>query len=316
MKYNKYTFNRPARNYSSWLKVAAMSGVVALSLGSSSVPATAAVPPAVRELWPGQRVLMLLPLGLGEGWNSTDAVGAAVLPEARQRLHSVLQSTGKFSVIEGHRFSPLLMRAVQERRVTQEQVNTLLKDTTLGNARIVLSKISFEQPPFIADFRLEEVRAGGTPLKPTVQMQVSARLYELGGQTAANTVVVTSKSVGGGKDDVDRMLMAAQDAFTQATLQLLTPPDDSIVLPRAAVTPVKGKGQAPAQAVPPVTPVPPAPVAVPIPPVQPPAPNVKLPGDVPIAGASTRGGGSTVPQLPAPEPPLGIAVPDAPAVAQ
>jgi hypothetical protein len=297
-----------------WGKITALTVAGALTVaiaspfGTSAVPSAAAAPVAVRELWAGQRVLMLLPLGLGEGWNSTDAVGAAVLPEAGQRLRSILEGTGKFSVIEGHKFSPILMRAVQERRITKAQLDALLADTTLGNARIVLSKIGFENAPFIADFRLEEVRAGGTKSKPTVQMQVSARLYELGGQTASNTVVVTSKAVSGGKNDLERMLLAAQDAFAQATAQLLTPPSDTIVLPRATPEP-KGK-----------KPVPPAPVMTPVSPpveptpVQPPAPSVTLPGDVSITGASDRGS-SGVPQLPAPEPPLGIAVPDAPTVA-
>ena len=318
MQYNKHTLKRPGQISINWLKNIAMTGVVASSLLSSSLPATAAVPVAVRELWAGQRVLMLLPLGLGEGWNSTEAVSNAILPESGQILRGVLQRTDKFSVIEGHRFSPLLMRAVQERRVTQEQVNTLLKETTLGNARIVLSKIGFDQPPFIADFRLEEVRAGGTSTKPTVQVQVSARLYELGGQAGNNTVIVTSKAMAGGRNDVDRILLAARDAFAQAAAQLLTPPDDNaIILPRAAGPaagkPSKGKGNAPARPVPATTPLPPAPVS---PPSRPVAPGVPLPGDVPMAGASSRGGDNSVPQLPAPEPPLGVAVPDAPTVAQ
>ena len=308
MNFSHHTFKRPGRTYGNWIHVALLSAAVAAPCAISSSPAQAATPIPVRELWPGQRELMVLPLGLGEGWNLTPTVSAAVLPGAERRLHNVLRETGKFSVIEAHQFNPILMRAVQERRITQEQLDALVNDTSLGNARIVLSKMGFGQPPFIADFRLEEVRPGGTKLKPTVQVQVSARLYELGGQTASNTVVVTSKSVSGGEGDVDRVLMASANAFAQAIAQLLTPPDDTITLPRAeapAATPVK-----PASA---VAPVPPAPVVRPVPPVVRPTPGVVLPGDVPIEGASSRGG-SSLPQLPAPTPPLGISVPDSPSV--
>ncbi|HVF10763.1 MAG TPA: hypothetical protein VNA16_08170, partial [Abditibacteriaceae bacterium] len=112
-----------------------------------------------------------------------------------------------------------------------------------------------------------------------------------------------------GEDDVDRILMAATDAFAQAVAQLLAPADDTITLPRvAAPTPGTKKPVRPA---PVVSPIPPK--VEPVPPLVAP-PTVTLPGGAPIAGSSSHGS-TSVPQLPAPTPPLGISVPDAPSVA-
>ena len=40
--------------------------------------------------------------------------------------------------------------------------------------------------------------------------------------------------------------------------------------------------------------------------------GIALPGDVPISGASTRGSSTSVPQVPASQPPLGVNAPDRP----
>ena len=94
-------------------------GARALMLACAlSAPLAAAVGPAQAaprkttgiEPWPGQRVLLLMPLTLGQGFNADQAFGRAILPQAEAALFEELQKTGKFSVVRAHRFSPLIQR--------------------------------------------------------------------------------------------------------------------------------------------------------------------------------------------------------------
>jgi hypothetical protein len=257
------------------------------------------------EAWRGQRVLLLLPLELGEGFNVDRAFGQALLPDAEQSLQALLQATGKFSVMEPHRFNPVLQRAQVERAITATEFTTLVTAPTLENARLVLSKLSFDRPPMIAQFFVEEIRLSGTPAKTSVQAQVSGRLYELGNPVALKTTVITSNSVTG-RNVTTSTLVAMTDAFRRSTAEFVAPIEEiQLALPEPVVptpTPV-----APPVVAPPV-------VAPPV--VAPPVSggnNVTLPGDVSILGSSSRGVLTNgVPQLPSATPPLGINVPNAP----
>ncbi|HEX8832831.1 MAG TPA: hypothetical protein VF719_01460 [Abditibacteriaceae bacterium] len=249
------------------------------------------------EPWRGQRVLLLLPLQLGEGWNVDRAFGTALLPDAEQALQDMLQKTGKFSVIEPHRFNPILQRATQEKRITTDQLTTLVTTPTLENARIVLSKIAFDQPPMIAQFVLEEMRFSGADKNAKVQLQVSGRLYELGNPVAIKSTVITSNAQNASRVSVGT-LAAANDAFARSIAEFVAPIPEIQVVPPAPVAPT------PVVTPTPVVPVPVVPVA--------PVVTVPLPGDVAIAGSSSRNPSDLVPQLPAPMPPLGINVPNSP----
>ncbi|MDQ3814002.1 MAG: hypothetical protein M3347_08625, partial [Armatimonadota bacterium] len=140
--------------------LAGASMIVALTV---ALPATRAVAEQnvvpVLESWPGYRVVMLLPLRVGEGWNADPAYNNLILAQAENRLRTAMTATKKFSVIQPYRFSPLFQRAVIEKRLTQDQVNQLVENPTVENAAGVLEKLGFDYPPLIADFRLEEVRA-------------------------------------------------------------------------------------------------------------------------------------------------------------
>ncbi|MDF2439362.1 MAG: hypothetical protein JWN98_346 [Abditibacteriota bacterium] len=261
------------------------------------------------EPWQGRRVLLLLPLQLGEGFNADRNFGQAILSRAESLLQQQLQATGKFSVIQAHRFSPLIQRGLQEKRLTQAQVDDYLKAQTLENANTFLGQFVFERPAMIADFRLEEVRSISDPKRPSVQVQVSGRLYEAGNPIAVKSPVFTSEPARTGQNNIERFLGAADNAFMQAAMEMVAPLED-IQLPAAEPTPVAA--DAPAATPGTATPAPAAPNAV-APSAAGSAPSgVTLPGDRPITGASGSGTGA-VPQLPPAQPPLGLTVPNAPA---
>ncbi|HEX8550156.1 MAG TPA: hypothetical protein VF681_01240 [Abditibacteriaceae bacterium] len=252
------------------------------------------------EPWRGQRVLLLLPLQLGEAFNVDRAFGQAILPAAEQNLQAMLQKTGKFSVIQAHRFNPVLQRALVERRITNDQLTALVNTPNLENARAVLGKITFDQTPMIAQFILEEVRLGGTAKSTSVQAQVTGRLYELDNPVAYKSTVVTSNPQRGANVTA-ASVAAMNDSFARSIEEFVAPiPEIQLALPvaPAPVTPT----------VPAVTPVPVQPVA----PVSTPA--VPSSGGESLIGSSTRTPSSGVPQLPAASPPLGINVPNAPTV--
>jgi hypothetical protein len=256
------------------------------------------------ESWRGQRVLLLLPLQLGEAFNVDRAFGEALLPDAEQSLQAMLQKTGKFSVMEAHRFNPVLQRALVEKAITNDQLTNLIKTPSLENARTVLSKISFDRPPLIAQFIVEELRLGGTAKNTSVQAQVSGRLYELGNPVAIKSTVITSGSQSGGSV-TSSTLAAMNDSFRRSVVEFVAPIEEiQLVLPEPSA-PVKAP-----------VPVAPAPVALPEPVVVPAPPRGDvslLTGGTPMAGASSRGPiGNGVPQLPSATPPLGINVPNVP----
>jgi hypothetical protein len=245
----------------------------ALTAFAPAPSAHAAKRPALLEAWPGQRVLFLLPIQLGEGFNVDRAFGQALLPRASESLQHILQNTGKFSVVEAHRFNPILQRALTERRITNDELTNLINEPTKENVRLVFSKIDFDQPPMFAEFTLEEVRLSGTQKDTQVQTQISGRLYELANPVALKSTVITSNSFKAPRVS-QATLLAANDVFAQTAAEFTRPIDEiQIELPEAPA-PVEPEPVAAA------TPAPPAPVVV---------NGITLPGDVPIQGSSTRG---------------------------
>jgi len=141
-------------------------GMIVSLAGAATVAGAARKAPApVLEVWPGQRVVMLLPLKLGEGWNADPALDDAILGQAEYQLRMALLATRKFSVIQPYRFSPILQRAVQDRRITQPELDSLVENPSVETATVVLEKLGFDRKPMIADFTLEEVRVT-VPPKP------------------------------------------------------------------------------------------------------------------------------------------------------
>jgi hypothetical protein len=277
----------------------------------------------VIEPWSGRRVLLLLPLKLGPGFNADQAFGQAILSRTETELQEELSETGKFSVIRAHRFSPLIQRGLQEKRLTEAQAQATINNplvepgqaapppATVETATTFLQQFTFDQVPMIAEFFLEEVRASGTGNRTSVQAQVAGRLYEVGNPVALKAPVVRSDAFSRGRNNIERYQGAARNAFAQIADEFTAPLEDvqlPMVTPAPAPVALTPEPEVPAATMP--EPVAPAPLAG--------AggnANTPLPGDVSIAGASSRTSGTAggVPQLPSATPPLGIAVPNAPA---
>lgn len=209
----------------------------------------AAPPPELfkREPWPEQRVVLLLPLTLGPGWNLEKDKAPLILPNAEQKLQQALQRTGKFSTTQLHRYNPIFLRGMQEKTLTREQVKALIASPSLEAVQGALSKMEFDQPPLIAEFSMEEITTeAGNPI-PSVRAQVTGKLYEANDPIAVKTVVVTSdpqplyyarpstdkkdkRTVYVRRSAGDRIIMAADNAFNQIAREFVKPLDD-ITLP-------------------------------------------------------------------------------------
>jgi len=269
--------------------------------------------PEMLEAWPGQRVVLLLPLQIAEGAKIDALLGRAILPAASESLRKALMATGKFSVILPYRFNPILSRAVQEGRISRAELTALVNTPTLESGRAVMAKLdrTFDQSTFIGQFSLEELRFSGTTKDPRSQVQVSGRLYEVDGAGAANTALVTSDTFGG-NHITNSVLSAAGDAFARAAKEFTRPLAESILIAGAGLSgpgAVPDKTPAPNPA-PVKNPATPDPAEWPLPGNFPPADNVPVPDTKPATtGGATGGARDIVPKLPAPEPPLDINVP-------
>ena len=221
------------------------------------VPATETL--VGRAPWPAQRVLILLPLQFGPGWNLDRAKAALLMPIAEQRLQQALQRTGKFSTSQVHRYNPIFLRRIKDRPLTaeeklrtpgeeevlltREQFDALVANPTLKGVQDALASLRFDQAPLIAQFSMEEVSTQlGSP-SPIVMAQVTGQLYEYNNPIAIKTVVVTSDPVPlyvprkVGKKNLmvrrsasDRILVAADNSFVQIAREFVKPVDD-IILP-------------------------------------------------------------------------------------
>lgn len=250
------------------------------------------------QIWPGRRVLLVLPLGVSETWNSDPALGRAIVPLAQPQLQRALINTGKFSVTLPYRFDPVLRRGLTEKRVAENDINALLATPSLATSRPVIDKLVFDQPVMTTEVKLEEVRIGGTAKLPTVQLQVSGRLYEQGNPNPVKSITVTSDPARG-RTPSDRLVAAAAQAFQLIAAEFVEPPPAFDLPAPIAPTPTPGAA-APVRPATPATPSV-APVA--------PAPAVTAPNRL-----SPELGAPFVPQLPAAQPPLGIRAGEDPTV--
>ena len=227
------------------------------------------------EVWPGRRVVLLLPLQLSDKWNADALWGQRLLAPSEHRLRRALEATGKFSVIQTYQFDPVLQRAMQEKLIDKAQVDAMVEKPTLQTATGILDKLGFRMKPLIADFHLEEVRSSGDPKAPSVQVQVLGKLYELNSEAAVQTKIITSDPVKRRASQFDQVLDAADNAFVLAASEFVRPPAE-IELPRVEPPkiPVKAPVKAPVKT--PAKPVKPTPPKTTKPPVAPsPAPVVK-----------------------------------------
>jgi hypothetical protein len=214
-----------------------------------------------------QRALLVLPAHLGEGWNADPKLGQSILSDADQTLVGALRGNPEYSLVMVHRFSPVLMRALADRLITQDQFNTLITAPTVDNARTVLAQLPFAETPLIATFVIEQINLAGGKLRPGIMVQASARLYELGNDIALRTSVMTSPPQINSKQ-------ATANAIRRAALDLISPP----LGPAYEIPPLPPAGSYSTTPIPPGT----------TPGTGTPSGTVTLPGDVPIAGASTR----------------------------
>ena len=266
--------------------------VLSLSAGASWLPALTpaaqAKPKQMLELWPGQRVLLVLPLMIGPDWNGGPELAEAVKPLVRPYVQSALSDTGKFSITLPYRFDPILRRAVVENRISQDIITPFVNTPTLATAQPVFSQLKFEQVPMVAEIQLEEIRVGGTPKTPTVQLQMSGKLYEIGGSAPFRTVVVTSDAMPG-RTPEERLQKAAANGAQQIAAFFVKPPE-SFQLPDSLI--VK---EEPVEA-PPVKPVKPT--------------ATKTPAPKPQSGGNSNGNSNAampvIPMLPPTQPPLGV----------
>ncbi len=268
------------------LSVVALSGGALLS--PALMPSAQAKPKQMLELWPGQRVLLVLPLQIGPDWNGGPELAEAVKPLVRPYVQQALTDTGKFSITLPYRFDPILQRAAVENRISPDIITPFLEAPSLASAQPVFTNLKFEQVPMVAEIQLEEIRVGGTAKKPTAQVQMSGKLYEIGGSGPFRSVVVTSDAMEGRTPEA-RLQAAASNASRQIAALFVQAPDtfklpDSLQIkedPQPA-TGADNKTPAPPKAMTPTTPA-----------MQP-------------NGTAPRNGLSPIPVLPPTTPPLGV----------
>ena len=189
-----------------------------------------------REVWPGRRLVMLLPLQLSDNWNADARWGQTLLRPSESQLRKALEATGKFSVVQPYRFDPILQRAILDKRIAKDQIEDLVTTPSLQSASSVLANLGFELTPMIADFRLEEVRASGSEKAPTIQVQVLGKLYPLNSQEADQTKVFTSDPERYRISQFDTVIHAATNAFQMVAAEFVKPITEA-VLPRVEPPP-------------------------------------------------------------------------------
>ncbi len=282
------------------LAPAVRKGAVTLAIsavaGTSLVQSAQAAPKL--QIWPGQRVLMLLPIAAADDWKGDAQLGTAVPRLVQPELQKALEKTRKFSITLPYRFDPVLQRSITEKRIPEADVRTLLATPTLDNARPLMDKLHFDQPAMIADVELLDLTVGGSAKAPSLQLQFSGRLYEQGNGAPIKSIVVRSASVSGSTPE-QRILRAADLAFAEIAAQFVAPPP-SFALPSM------------------VLPTPPAPApVVPAPVVTAPETNVgappamTLPSAAPVTPPNSLSSDSQapfVPKLPPARPPLGLSI--------
>lgn len=283
--------------------------IAALGAGAPLLTSTAhAAPKPQLQIWPDRRVLLVLPLQVAPTWNADPQLGQAILPLAQPQLQQALTETGKFSVTLPYRFDPVLRRGLTEKQLAENDITTLLSSPTLANSRPVIDKLNFEQPVMTTEVFLEELTIGGDSKKPTVQLQVSGKLYEQGNPNPVKSESYRSQAIGG-KTPSERLIAAARDAFRGLAMIYVEPPaafdlPAPIEVAPPAANGKNGNGKASTPATGAITSgATNAGSATPLP-ATPPAP---LPSTATPNALPSTPGAPLVPQLPAGEPPLGVA---------
>lgn len=263
-----------------------------------------AAPKAQLQIWPGRRVLLVLPLAVSPTWNADPQLGRAIIPLAQPQLQRAFYNTGKFSTTLPYRFDPVLRRGITEKQIAENDITALLADPSLTTARPVIDKLNFDQPVMTTEVFLEELTVGGTSDKPTVQIQASGKLYEQGNPNPIKTVSIRSNAATG-KTPSDRLTAATDQVFKEIAEAFVEPPaafDLPLpVAPAPTAANQKGKSGSPAMGANLGGPMGGTPVGTPVPmapaPMSPTAPPNSL---------SSTPGAPFVPQLPAASPPLGV----------
>jgi hypothetical protein len=110
-----------------------------------------------------------------------------------------------------------------EKQLAEVDITTLLATPTLANSRPVIDKLNFEQPIMTTEVFLEELTIGGDAKKPTVQLQVSGKLYQQGNPNPIKSETYRSVAAGG-RTPSDRLIAAARDAFKGLAMIYVEPP--------------------------------------------------------------------------------------------
>ncbi|MEO6906878.1 MAG: hypothetical protein ABI210_03215 [Abditibacteriaceae bacterium] len=185
------------------------------------------------ESWYGSRPLLLLPLQYGPDFNVDQKQFQTLFPYAEQAIQTELMQTEKLSVFQVNDHSPVLMRAVLDEKITQDQLDTLIKSPTLENANTILSAMQFDAPPMIAIFSLGKITTYSLPPKhnkpqaPIVQAQVTGMLYNMNNTTAIKSVVMTSDMKPRNEEGFwpnDRILLAIDNAAKKIAAQFVMAP--------------------------------------------------------------------------------------------
>ena len=193
-------------------------------------------------------MVLLLPVQLGPGWNLDKEKAQPLLAPAEAMMQQALQSTGKFSTIQLHRYNAILLRAVQEKIITKEESDALLATPTIEGVQKLLAAMQFQQRPLIAQVTLDEANVGvGTP-SATLTTTATGKLYEADNPQPIREVVVTSKAVPLYRMEKrkgttlmirrsarQRILKAASDSFDKIAAEFVRPVED-ITLPNPTIT--------------------------------------------------------------------------------
>lgn len=273
--------------------------VLSLGTGALLLPALTPVAQAktkkpVLELWPGQRVLLVLPVTVGPNWNGGPELAEAIKPLVRPIVQNALANTGKFSLTLPYRFDPILRRAVVENRISQDLITPFVNTPSLATAQPVFSQLKFEQVPMVTEIQIEEIHVGGNKNKPTAQLQMSAKLYEIGSDGPFRSVVITSDAVEGRTPEA-RIQNAAANAAQQIAAFFVKAPDTfelpaSLLVETEDSTKAAGNGDGKMPSTNGASTTPPKPTA---------------PSSQPNA-MNAQPGMATIPVLPPSQPPLGL----------
>lgn len=142
----------------------------------------------------GKRVLFLLPVQLGTGWNGNTVFTREFLPKASRALKDALRATGRYSLVEATRYDPIIQRGLADEAFTADEYEALLKEPTIENANAIVSKMTFDRLPKLGFSDAPQVmqvvldRFPAQTGRPSVQLV--AKLYDSGLTVPTRTLTV------------------------------------------------------------------------------------------------------------------------------